>query len=134
MYVLQALRQTQLSASIAHAQAQQDARGFLSAPRKSRLSQTATSPMDDSNYKTALGEIAAKLFVLCVPWPEQWAIHGVWIVSAPTDEKQRMSYQPQQIADMDRLGNEIISYIPHHLVSDFLSDAGQSLVSLTHQP
>lgn len=134
MSSLQALRQTQLSASIAHARAQQDARelprGLSSASRKSQLSKAANLSIDGSDYKAALGEVATKLLILCVPWPEQWAIHGVWIVSVATDEKPRGLTQPQRITGMDRLGNEILSYIPHHLVGDFLSEAGQSLVSL----
>ena len=132
--VLQALRQTQLSASIAHTQARQDAREpsreLSSASRKSRLS--ANSPADGPDHKTALGEVATKLLVLCVPWPEQWAIHGVWIVSTSADEKRHESSQPQRITGMDHLGDEIISYLPHHLVSDFLSEEGQSLVSDTY--
>jgi len=74
-----------------------------------------------------------KLLVLCVPWPELWAIHGVWIVSAPTDKEQDRFSKPQPITDMDRLGNEILSYIPQHFVGDFLSEEGQSIVSFPYQ-
>lgn len=128
MSSLQALRQTQLSASIAHARAQQDARepsrGLSSASRKSQLSKAANLSIDGSDYKAALREVATKILILCVPWSNQWVIHGVWIVSAATGE------EPRGITGMDRLGNEILSHIPHHLVGDFLSETGQSLVSL----
>ena len=135
--MLQALRQTQLSESIIHAQTRRDAREpsreLSSASRKSQSSKTANPTADDSDYKIPLGEVATKLLVLCVPWPEQWAIHGVWIVSAHTDDKWHVSSQPQRVTAMDRLGYEILSHIPRHLVNHFLSEEGQSHVSLTYQ-
>ena len=97
------------------------------------MSQPTDPPMDDPEYKSGLGEVATKLLVLCVPWPEQWAIYGAWIVSAPTDKKQDRFSKPQPVTDMDRLGNEILSYIPQHFVDDFLSEEGQSIVSLFYR-
>lgn len=129
--VLQALRQTQLSASIAHAQARQDAREPSpgSQSQKSRSRRTVNPPIGDSNHEIALKEIATKLVVVCLPWSEQWAVHGVWIVRAPADKEQA-----QQITGTDDLGIEILSHIPPHLVGDFFSAAGQSLVSFTMNP
>lgn len=130
----QSLRQTQLSASNAHAQAQHDARNpssSVSKSRKSRSSRTANPPTADSEIRIELETIATKLFILCVPWSEQWAVYRSWIVRAPTDEEQCKLFQHQRITGTDDLGIEILSYIPRHLVSEFLSQAGQSVVSLS---
>lgn len=70
--------------------------------------------------------MATKLFGVGVPWPELWAIRGAYVVAA-SHEKQH----GHQVTDTDDLGIEILSYVPHHLVRVFLSDAGQMIVSLS---
>ena len=36
----------------------------------------------------------------------------------------------EQISANDEAGKEVLSYVPHPFVTDFLSNAGQTLVSL----
>jgi hypothetical protein len=123
-FVLQTLRRTQLSASNAYAQSRLDARNPSSAsqPRKPRSSRNAvSSEVEDPNAKAELEEVATKLFAICAPWSELWAIHGSSIVAA----------ENQQVTTIDDLGAEILSHVPHHLVRTFLSGGGQAIVSLS---
>ena len=104
----------------------------MSRSRKSQSSRTVDPPTEGLDSRAELEEVATKLFALCVPWSEQWAVCGALITSVPTDDAQRKSFRPQQITHMDDLGIEIMTHLPHHLVSDFLSEAGQAIVSLSN--
>ena len=129
-FIIQRLRETQLSASKFHVQARQDARNPSSASwsQKSRSScGAADSLIADPDTKAGLEEAATKIFALCVPWPELWTIHRAWIVATP-NENQRGEHS-QQVTSTDELGAEILSSVPHHLVDLFLSVAGQTIVS-----
>ena len=129
--ILQSLRKTQLSASDAHAKDRQNARipSSTSQPRKPRSSRAVTPVIEDPDIKRGLEEAATKIFALCVPWPDLWAIHGAWVVAAP-NKKQYAQPQNQQVFGSDALGTEILSHLPRNLVGAFLSEPGQILVSL----
>jgi hypothetical protein len=69
--------------------------------------------------KVVIREIGQKIFVLCVPWP-LWAISGSWISKKPAT---------RNVTATDDFGEEVLSYVPLPVVSDFMSKSGQALVS-----
>lgn len=86
----------------------------------SAKSHTTTGPADDA--KKTLQEVGKKIFVLWTPWP-LWTISGCWIAGASDTPATG------NITATDDAGREILSYVPLPLVADFLSNAGQSIVS-----
>ena len=70
--------------------------------------------------KKALHDAGKKIFSLCSPWP-LWTISGCYIADAPTGAGR--------ITETDIGGKEILSFVPLPYIADFLSPAGQSMVS-----
>jgi hypothetical protein len=66
--------------------------------------------------------VARKLFVLYSPWPS-WRTSGYYIVGDSN------ASATERITATDEAGREILSYVPVPFEGDFLSNAGQSLVS-----
>lgn len=87
----------------------------------SARSQTVAMPPDDDTAKE-LKLVAKKLFVLYSPWPS-WRISGYCIAGDSN------ASATERISTTDEAGREILSYVPVPLEGDFLSNAGQSLVS-----
>ena len=69
--------------------------------------------------KKALQQVGRQLFSLCTPWPS-WIVSSGWVVKENTTGK---------VTENDDDGWEVLSYVPAPLVADFLSEAGQLLVS-----
>ena len=107
-------------ASKAHRQAQENARHASSVSTKSRTK--AVKPEPSKELEKALKGVGQKILIFCTPWP-MWTISGSWIAAA-SDEPAVGG-----ITGTDDIGREILSYVPLPLVSDFLSTAGQALVS-----
>ena len=108
-----------MSASDAHAKAQQDAHSASSVssrtcPPKKQLLEPADAD--------AIQEAGAKIFALCIPWPE-WSISGGFLVGSSA------KVEPSTITASDRDGKEILSHVPPSSVRAFLSKAGQTAVS-----
>ena len=82
--------------------------------------------------KAPLREVGLKILILCTPWP-LWTVSGPWIAGAPDapalDAPALDAPVVRNITATDDTGREILSYVPLPLVSDFLSTAGQTLVS-----
>jgi hypothetical protein len=87
----------------------------------SAKSHTVAEPLDGDVGKS-IKQVAKKLFILYSPWPS-WTISGCWIAGASTTPATG------KITETDDAGKEILSYVPFSLTADFLSKAGQSIVS-----
>ena len=72
-----------------------------------------------AEVQKALKEVGKELFLLYTPWPS-WTVSGYWIAEKPATGV---------ITATDDVGREVLSYVPPPLVADFMSKAGQTIVS-----
>ena len=86
-------------------------------------------PSLGADAKRELEVVAKKILVLCIPWQSAWAVSGGHIA-----ESKSGSRATRKITETDDLGREILSYVSLPLMADFMSNAGQSLVSQARIP